>query len=161
MVKIYQGHLDGAGRKFGIVVSRYNELISSKLLGGALDMLTRHGVADADVEVAWVPGSFELPLAARRLAASQRYHGVICLGALVRGATPHFDHIAAQTARGIARVAEETGIPTTFGVLTCDTQEQALERAGAKSGNKGADAAIACLETVNLLATLDDAFGGA
>lgn len=159
MVKTFEGRLDGSGKKFAIVVSRFNELITGKLLGGAVDLLRRQGVQDDDIQVAWVPGAFEIPIFARRLAASSRYDGVICLGALIRGATPHFEYISAQTSRGIARVAEESGVPTTFGVLTCDTQDQALERAGSKAGNKGGEAALACLEAANLLAEIDAELG--
>lgn len=154
IVKSYQGMLDGKGKRFALVVSRFNELITSKLLGGATDALERHGTAAKDITVVWVPGAFEIPLVARRLAGSGRFHGVICLGALVRGETPHFEYISAQCSRGIMRVAEDTGVPTAFGVLTCDTTEQALERAGAKAGNKGSQAAYAALETARLLDSL-------
>jgi len=159
MVHTYQGVLDGSGKKFAIVVSRFNELITSKLLGGAMDLLTRHGVDENNIAVAWVPGAFEIPIVARRLAGSSKFDAIICLGALIRGGTPHFEYISAQCSRGIMRVAEDTGVPTSFGVLTCDTQEQALERAGAKAGNKGADAALAALETVQLLVQLSNELG--
>lgn len=147
--------MNGAGKRFALVVSRFNELITGKLLAGAQDALTRHGVADSDLAVAWVPGAFELPLVARRFAESKNFDGVICLGALIRGSTPHFDYISSQVARGIGNIAEDTGIATSFGVLTCDTLDQALERAGSKAGNKGVEAALACLEAVQLLEVID------
>ncbi len=150
-MKTFEGQMDGQGKRFALVVSRFNELVSSKLLGGAIDALKRHGAKEKDLAVAWVPGSFELPLVARRLAEKGDYDAVICLGALIRGATPHFEYISAQVARGIAKIAEDSGIPVGFGVLTCDTLDQALERSGSKAGNKGADAALACLETVTVL----------
>jgi 6,7-dimethyl-8-ribityllumazine synthase len=136
------------------VVSRFNEFISRKLLEGALDALGRHGVSPDDVDVAWVPGSFEIPLTAGRLAASGRFDGVICLGAVIRGATPHFDYVAAEVAKGVAHVSLKTGVPVLFGVLTTDTIEQAVERAGTKAGNKGFDAAMAAIEMANLLREL-------
>ena len=155
MVRTIQGSMDGSGLRFAIVVSRFNELITGKLLAGAVDALVRHGVADDAIDVAWVPGAFEIPLVARRLAVAKRYDGVICLGALIRGATPHFEYISAQVSRGVAKIAEDHDLPTSFGVLTCDTQDQALERAGSKAGNKGVEAALACLETVRLLTAVD------
>ncbi len=151
MVKHYEGHLVGEGLKFGIVVGRFNEFITQKLLSGALDALHRHGVADEDIEVAWVPGAFEIPLVARRMVDAARYNGVICLGAVIRGATPHFDYVAAEVAKGIAKVGLDTGTPTIFGIITADTIEQAIERAGTKSGNKGWDAAMAAIEMANLI----------
>lgn len=151
---VYEGKLLGAGLRFGLVVSRFNEFISRKLLEGALDALGRHGVAPEDIEVAWVPGAFEIPLVARRLAESGRYQAIICLGAVIRGATPHFEYVAAEVAKGIALVGLETGVPTLFGVLTTDTIEQAIERAGTKAGNKGFDAALAAIEMANLLRQL-------
>ncbi len=154
MGTVYEGKLLGAGLRFGLVVSRFNEFISRKLLEGALDALGRHGVAPEDIEVAWVPGAFEIPLVARRLAESGRYQAVICLGAVIRGATPHFEYVAAEVAKGIALVGLETGVPTLFGVLTTDTIEQAIERAGTKAGNKGFDAALAAIEMANLLRQL-------
>ncbi len=135
--------------RFGIVVSRFNEFITSRLLSGALDMLLRHGVAEEDVEVAWVPGAFEIPLAAKKMAA-RGYDAVICLGAVIRGDTPHFEYIAAEVTKGIAQLGLEVGIPVVYGVLTTETLEQAIERAGTKAGNKGAEAALAALEMVNL-----------
>lgn len=150
----FEGKLSGKGLKFGIVVGRFNEFISTRLLDGALDNLKRHDVADDDVEVAWAPGAFELPLVAQRLAASGRYDAVICLGAVIRGGTPHFDYVAAETAKGIAKVSLDTGVPVTFGVLTTDTVEQAVERAGTKAGNKGWSAAMSAIEMANLLRVL-------
>lgn len=151
MSKAYEGNLLGKGLKFGVVVARFNEFITSKLLSGAQDALARHGVDGADVEVAWVPGSFEIPLAAQKMAASKKYDAVICLGAVVRGATPHFEYIAAEVAKGVAKVGLDAGIPVMFGVITADTLEQAIERAGTKSGNKGFDAAVGAIEMANLL----------
>lgn len=150
-VKIFEGQLTGEDLKVGIVVSRFNEFISQKLLGGALDGLVRHGVAEKNIEVAWVPGSFEIPLVAQKMAGSEKYNAVICLGALIRGATPHFDYIAAEVSKGIAAVTLKTETPVVFGVLTTDSIEQAIERAGTKSGNKGFDAALTAIEMANLL----------
>ncbi len=154
MGPIYEGQLLGKGLRFGIVVSRFNEFISRKLLEGALDALERHGVAEEDIEIAWVPGSFEIPLVARHMAQSGHDDAVICLGAVIRGATPHFDYVAAEVAKGVAQVALQTGVPVLFGVLTTDTIEQAIERAGTKAGNKGFDAAVAAIEMANLLRQL-------
>ncbi len=151
MGNTFEGTLLGKGLKIGVVVSRFNEFITSKLLSGAQDALTRHGVAEADVDVAWVPGAFEIPLVAQRLAASKKYNAVICLGTVIRGATPHFDYIASEVSKGIARVGLDTGVPVVFGVITADTLEQAIERAGTKSGNKGFDAATTAIEMANLL----------
>jgi len=150
----FEGKLSGKGLRFGIVVGRFNEFISTRLLDGALDNLKRHDVGDDDVEVAWVPGAFELPLVAQRMAASRRYDALICLGAVIRGGTPHFDYVAAETAKGIAKVSLDSGVPVIFGVLTTDTIEQAVERAGTKAGNKGWEAATSALEMANLLRTL-------
>lgn len=150
MPKVYQGNLIGTGLKIGIVVSRFNEFITSKLLSGALDALERHDVNKDDIEIAWVPGSFEIPITAGRMASSERYDAVICLGALIRGATPHFDYIAAEASKGIAQIGLKTGVPTIFGVITTDTIEQAIERAGTKAGNKGVDAAESAIEMANL-----------
>ncbi|MEW6173047.1 MAG: 6,7-dimethyl-8-ribityllumazine synthase [Bacillota bacterium] len=154
MPKNYEGHLVGEGLRFGIVVGRFNEFITQKLLGGAMDGLLRHGVADENVAVAWVPGAFEVPLAARKLAASGQYDAVICLGAVIRGATPHFDYVAGEVAKGVARVTLETGVPVIFGVVTADTLEQAIERAGSKAGNKGFNAAVSAIEMANLFRQL-------
>lgn len=150
MAKVYEGKLIGTGLKFGIVVSRFNVFITSKLLEGALDALRRHGVNEDDIEIFWVPGSFEIPPTAKKLARSGRYDAIICLGAIIRGATPHFEYVCSQTTRGIAQVAMETGVPTIYGIITADTIEQAIERAGTKMGNKGADAAVAAIEMANL-----------
>jgi 6,7-dimethyl-8-ribityllumazine synthase len=147
----FEGRLWGQGLRIAIVVSRFNELVTRPLLGGAQDGLARHGVEPEGVDVAWVPGSLEIPLTARKLAESGRYQAVICLGAVIRGETPHFDHVANQASSGIARVALDTGVPVIFGVITADTLEQALERAGGKMGNKGYDAAVAAIEMANLM----------
>ncbi|MEW6724027.1 MAG: 6,7-dimethyl-8-ribityllumazine synthase [Bacillota bacterium] len=148
--KVIEGHLMGEGLRFGIILSRFNEFITSKLLSGALDCLTRHGVQAEDVEVIWVPGAFEIPLAAQLAAGSGKYSTVICLGAVIRGATPHFDFVASEVAKGVAQVGLGTGVPTVFGVLTTDTIEQAIERAGTKGGNKGWEAALTAIEMANL-----------
>lgn len=153
-MKTFEGNLIGTGLKIGIVCGRFNEFIVSKLLGGCLDGLKRHGVSDADVAVAWVPGAFEIPLAAKKMAESKKYDAVICLGAVIRGSTPHFDYVAAETSKGIASVSLSAGVPVAFGVLTCDTIEQAVERAGTKSGNKGWDAAQTAIEMAGLLKQL-------
>lgn len=155
MAKTFEGNLVGEGLRFGIVVSRFNELFTSKLLGGALDALRRHGVSEDDVEVAWVPGAFEIPVTAKLMANSGRYAGVICLGAVIRGATPHFDYVAAEVSKGIAKVSLDTGVPVIFGVVTADNLEQAIERAGTKAGNRGFDAAVTAIEMANLLRTLE------
>jgi 6,7-dimethyl-8-ribityllumazine synthase len=147
--------LTGRERHIGIVVARFNEFISGKLLDGARDGLVRHEVADDHIDVAWVPGAFEIPLAAQRMARSGRYDAVICLGAVIRGATPHFDYVAAEVSKGIATVSLATGVPVIFAVLTTDTIEQAIERAGTKGGNKGFDAALAAIEMANVLAQID------
>ena len=149
-MKVTQAGLIGQGKKFGVVVSRFNEFITSKLLAGAEDCLLRHGVEGDDIEVFWVPGSFETPVTAKRLAQSGKYNAVICLGAVIRGQTPHFDYVAAEVSKGVAQVSMSTGVPAIFGVITSDTIEQAIERAGAKAGNKGADAAAAAIEMANL-----------
>ena len=154
MPRLYEGALDARGLRVALVVSRFNELLTERLLQGALDCLRRHGAADDDLHVVRVPGGFELPLAARTLATSGQYDAVVCLGAVIRGQTPHFDYVAGEVARGIARTAYETGVPVGFGVLTTDTLEQAVERAGAKSGNKGWDAALSAIETVQVLRSL-------
>ena len=147
----YEGKLGGKGLRFALVVGRFNELISTRLYEGALDCLRRHDVADGDVDTAWVPGAFEMPLVAKRLATSGKYDAVVCLGAVIRGGTPHFDYVAGEAAKGIAKVSLDSGVPVVFGVLTTDTIEQAIERAGTKAGNKGFDAAVAAIEMVNLL----------
>ena len=154
MAREFHGDLDGRGLRFAIVVARFNELITSQLLNGARDGLRRHGVSDDAVDVAFVPGSLEIPVAAQGLARTGRYDAVICLGAVIRGATAHFDYVAAGVAQGIARISLECGLPVIFGVLTTDTIEQALERAGTKQGNKGWDAALSAIETANVLRTV-------
>jgi 6,7-dimethyl-8-ribityllumazine synthase len=151
----FQGDLVGRGLRFAIVVARFNEIVTRPLLEGARDGLRRHGVSLDDVDVAWVPGSLEVPVVAKRLAKTGRYGAVICLGAVIRGETDHYDHVAAGVASGVARVGLDTGVPTIFGILTTDTVEQALNRAGLKSGNKGFEAAVAAIEMANLLAILD------
>ena len=157
MSKIYQGMLLGKGLKFGLVVSRFNEFISKKLLEGAQDALVRHDVIADNIDVAWVPGAFEIPLVAKKLAQSQKYDAVICLGAVIRGNTPHFEYIAAEVSKGIATVNLETGIPITYGVLTTENIEQAVERAGTKEGNKGFEAAMNAIEMANLIKGLKKA----
>ena len=154
MVKIYEGKLSAVGKRFGIVVSRFNELISKKLLDGALDCLKRHQAEEDHIEIAWVPGAFEIPLAAKKMASSGKYDAIICLGAVIRGSTPHFDYVAAETSKGIALVGLDTGVPVMFGVLTTDTVEQAIDRAGTRVGNKGWDAALGAIEMVNLLSLM-------
>jgi 6,7-dimethyl-8-ribityllumazine synthase len=151
MSKTYEGNLIGKGLKFGVVVSRFNEFFSTKLLEGAKDALLRHGVVETDIEVAWTPGSFEMPLIAQKMAESKKYNAVICLGAVIRGGTPHFDYIASEVAKGIAHVGLYTGVPVIFGVITADTLEQAIERSGTKDGNKGFDAAVSAIEMANLV----------
>ena len=150
MTKIMQGMMDASGRKFGLVASRFNEFITSKLIGGAVDELVRHGAREEEIEVIWVPGAFEIPPTARRLAKKKGYDAIICLGCVMRGDTPHFDYIAAEVSKGIASVGLESEIPVVFGVLTTDTLEQSIERAGAKGGNKGSEAARAAIELVSL-----------
>jgi len=152
--KTIEGKLVAKGKKFALVVSRFNEFISSKLLEGAIDGLARHGVKEDEMTVAWVPGSWEIPYTASRMANSGKFDAVICLGAVIRGSTPHFDYISAEVAKGIATTGMTTGVPTIFGVITCDTIEQAIERAGTKAGNKGFDAAMAAIEMVNLFAQI-------
>lgn len=151
MVNVYEGKLVAHDLKFGIVVGRFNEFIGSKLLNGCLDTLARHGVKDDDIDVVWTPGSFEIPLVAQKLTRTNKYNAIICLGAVIRGSTPHFDYVAAELSKGLANVMLDTGIPVIFGVLTTDNIEQAIERAGTKSGNKGSDAAVAAIEMANLL----------
>ncbi len=151
MSKIFEGVLLGKGLKFGVVVSRFNDFITRKLLDGAQDALLRHGVNQDDIDVAWVPGSFEIPLVAKSLTQTKRYDAVICLGAVIRGTTPHFEYIAAEVTKGIAKVGLESGLPVSYGVITADTLEQAIERAGTKAGNKGFDAAVDAIEMANLL----------
>ncbi|WP_309118710.1 6,7-dimethyl-8-ribityllumazine synthase [Paenibacillus sp.] len=151
MVHLYEGNLISQGKTYGIVVGRFNEFISSKLLGGALDALKRHGAADDEVSVAWVPGAFEIPLIAQKMAESGRFDAVITLGAVIRGSTPHFDYVCSEVSKGVAAISLKTGVPTIFGVLTTDSIEQAVERAGTKAGNKGWEAAATAIEMVNLV----------
>ena len=154
MAKIIQGDLSAKGLKFAIVAARFNDFITSRLLDGALDALQRHGAAEGDIEIVKVPGSYEIPLAAKTLAQSKKYHAVICLGAVIRGATPHFEYVSAEVSKGVAAVSMESGLPVIFGVLTTDTIEQAVERAGTKAGNKGWDAAISAIEMANVMRQL-------
>lgn len=151
MGKLYEGSLVGKGLKFGIVVSRFNEFITNKLLSGAQDALKRHDVAGEDIDIAWVPGAFEIPVVAQKMAQSNTYDAVICLGAVVRGSTPHFEYVASEVSKGIAKIGLKTGIPVTYGVVTTDTLEQAIERAGTKVGNRGFDAAVDAIEMGNLM----------
>lgn len=150
-MRVYEGKLVAEGLKVGIIIGRFNEFIGGKLLSGALDGLKRHGVDENDIEIVWVPGAFEIPLVAKKMAKSQNYDAVICLGAVIKGATPHFDYVSSEVSKGIASVSLETEIPVIFGVLTTDTIEQAIERAGTKAGNKGYDAAVTAIEMANLL----------
>jgi 6,7-dimethyl-8-ribityllumazine synthase len=154
MARMVEGNLTAKGYAFGIVASRFNEFITARLLDGALDALRRHGAEEDKITVARVPGSFEIPLVAKRMAASRQYDAVICLGTVIRGATPHFEYIASEVAKGVAMAGLETGVPIAFGVLTTDSIEQAVERAGTKAGNKGFDAACAAIEMANLLREL-------
>ena len=154
MGKNYEGMLLGEGLKFGLVLSRFNDFITKKLLEGAQDALLRHGVSEENIEIAWVPGTFEIPLVAKKLAETSRFNAVICLGAVVRGATPHFEYIAAEVTKGIAKVSLDTGLPVIYGVITADTLEQAIERAGTKEGNHGFKAAVAAIEMANLFKTI-------
>ncbi|MGP0565143.1 MULTISPECIES: 6,7-dimethyl-8-ribityllumazine synthase [unclassified Nitrospina] len=150
MPNVLEGDLNGAGHKYGIVVSRFNDFITGRLMDGAVDGLVRHGVQDGDIDVIRVPGAFEIPMGARKLVARNKYDGVICLGAVIRGATPHFDFVAGEASKGVGALAMEADIPVLFGVLTTNTIEQAVERAGVKSGNKGWETAVAAIEMVNL-----------
>ncbi|TSA30186.1 MAG: 6,7-dimethyl-8-ribityllumazine synthase [Bacteroidetes bacterium] len=150
-MKTIEGKLEAKDLKFGIVVARFNEFISSKLLAGCLDGLKRHGASDNNIETVWAPGSFEIPFLAKKMATSGKYSAVICLGAVIRGATPHFEYVAAEVSKGVASVGLEAGIPVIYGILTTDNIEQAIERAGTKNGNKGFDAALAAIEMANVL----------
>ncbi|MEK3887553.1 6,7-dimethyl-8-ribityllumazine synthase [Bacillus sp. FSL K6-3431] len=155
MNHIYEGNLVGTGLKVGIVVARFNEFITGKLLSGALDALKRHGVLEQDISVAWVPGAFEIPLTAKKMTELNKYDAVITLGTVIRGATPHFDYVCNEAAKGVANVGLQSGIPVIFGVLTTDTIEQAIERAGTKAGNKGWDAAVGAIEMANLYRSME------
>ncbi|GAB4318224.1 MAG: 6,7-dimethyl-8-ribityllumazine synthase [Bacteroidales bacterium] len=153
-MKVIEGQLNGSGLRFGLVAGRFNEFITSKLVSGALDALHRHNTQDDDIELVWAPGAYEIPLLARKLATSGKYDAVICLGAVIRGATPHFDYVASEVAKGVAWAGLESQVPVIFGVLTTDSIEQAIERAGTKAGNKGFDAAMAAIEMGNLMKQL-------
>lgn len=153
-MRTIEGNLIGQGQKYGIVAGRFNEFITGKLLSGALDALIRHGVDEKDIDIVWVPGAFEIPLTAKKIAKTQKYNGVICLGAVIRGATPHFDYVCSEVSKGIAHVTLDTEVPVIFGVLTTENIEQAIERAGTKAGNKGYDAAVTAIEMANLLSQL-------
>ncbi len=153
-MKKLEGKLDAGNHKFGIIVGRFNEFIGSKLLDGALDALKRHGASEENIEIAWTPGAFEIPLIAKKMAKTNKYDAIICLGAVIRGATPHFDYVSAEVSKGIAHVMLETELPVIFGILTTDSIEQAIERAGTKSGNKGFDVAVTAIEMVNLMKTI-------
>ena len=154
MANIIEGYISGKGLKFGIVAARFNEFIVSKLVGGALDTLHRHETADSDIDVAWVPGAFEIPIAAKKMAESGKYDAVLCLGAVIRGSTTHYDYVCNEVSKGVAQVGLQTGVPTIFGVVTTENIEQAIERAGTKAGNKGSDAAMAAMEMASLLGKL-------
>jgi 6,7-dimethyl-8-ribityllumazine synthase len=149
-MKIIEGKLDATGLKFAIIISRFNEFITNKLLGGALDCLKRNNAREEDIAVVWVPGAFEIPSIARKISDSKKYDAVICLGAVIRGSTPHFDYVAAEVSKGVAHVGLDADIPVVYGVLTTDNIEQAIERAGTKSGNKGFDAAMSAIEMANI-----------
>jgi len=151
MVKTVEGNLIAKGKRFVIVASRFNDFITKELISGCIDTLVRHGLQDQDIVVTWVPGAFEIPTVAQRLAKSKSYDAIVCLGTVIRGSTPHFDYIAQEVSKGIARVSQDTGLPVIFGVITADTIEQAIERAGTKDGNKGRDAALSAIEMANLM----------
>ncbi|MGI6120021.1 MAG: 6,7-dimethyl-8-ribityllumazine synthase [Desulfosporosinus sp.] len=153
-MKIYEGNLLAQGLKIGIIAARFNEFITRKLVDGAIDALQRHGIFEDDIELAWVPGAFEIPLVAQKMANSKRYDAVVCLGAVIRGATPHFNLVSNEVSKGIAQVGLRAGVPIIFGILTTDNIEQAVERAGTKAGNKGFDAAMTAIETANLLKSI-------
>jgi 6,7-dimethyl-8-ribityllumazine synthase len=153
-MKIVNGQLNAHGKKFAIIVSRFNEFITNKLISGAEDILKRHSVASEDISLYWVPGAFEIPAVAKKIAENGKVDGIICLGCVIRGATPHFDYVSAEVSKGVASIALQSNIPVIFGVLTTDSIEQAVERAGAKAGNKGSDAAMSAIEMVNLYSTI-------
>jgi 6,7-dimethyl-8-ribityllumazine synthase len=157
MPRVLEAKLLAEGKRFALLASRFNDFITDRLVGGAVDALVRSGARDEDIDVVKVPGAFEIPLVARKLAASSRYHAVVCLGAVIRGATPHFDYVAAEVSKGVAHVGLETGVPVIFGIITADTIEQAIERAGTKAGNKGWSAAMAAVEMANLMDVVDNA----
>ena len=151
----YEGQLNAEGMRFAVIISRFNDFITTRLLEGALDSLTRHGASKEAVDLAWVPGAFEIPLVAQKLASTGRYNAIICLGAIIRGATPHFEYVAAEASKGVAKVSLDNSVPVIFGIITADTIEQAVERAGSKAGNKGWDAALSAIEMASLLQTID------
>lgn len=155
MVKVFEGKLTAGSEKYGIVIARFNEFIGSKLLSGCIDTLVRHGVKEENIDVAWVPGAFEIPLTAQKMIAANKYDAVITLGAVIRGNTPHFDFVSAEVSKGVAQISLQTSTPVIFGVLTTDNIEQAIERAGTKAGNKGAEAAKSAIETVNLFNSIE------
>ena len=157
MTKTFEGHLNASGLRFAIVATRWNDFIVDKLVDGARGAIRQHGGDENAIDLAMAPGAYEVPFVAQKLAATGRYDGVIALGAVIRGATPHFDYVAGEAATGIAKAMKETGVPISFGVITVDTIEQAIERAGTKAGNKGAEAALACLETINLCKSIEEA----
>jgi len=157
MPNVYEGKISAEGKKFALVVSRFNDFISDKLLTGAIDALSRHGARDEDIDIVKVPGSFEIPLIAKKMGEKEKYHAIICLGAVIRGSTPHFEYVSSEVAKGIAVVGLESGIPVIFGVVTTDTLEQAIERAGTKAGNKGWAAAVAAMEMANLVESVEKA----
>lgn len=156
MGKTFQGDLIGSGKKFAIVVSRFNEFISSRLLNGAIDCFIRHGTKENDIDVFWVPGSFEIAVAAMSAANSGKYDAIVCLGAVIRGETPHFDYVSSESAKGVSQVGLTTGVPAIYGIITTDTIEQAIDRAGARNGNKGTESAIAAIEMANLFTKMED-----
>ncbi len=157
MPNVYEGKISAEGKKFGLVVSRFNDFVSDKLLAGAIDALSRHGARDEDIDIVKVPGSFEIPLMAKKMVEKEKYDAVICLGAVIRGSTPHFEYVSSEVSKGVALVGLESGVPVIFGVVTTDTLEQAIERAGAKAGNKGWAAAIAAMEMANLVESVEKA----
>ncbi|HOW42521.1 MAG TPA: 6,7-dimethyl-8-ribityllumazine synthase [Candidatus Omnitrophota bacterium] len=154
MSKVIEGMMTAKGRKFGIVASRFNDFMTKELIDGCLDTLKRHGADEDDLTVVWVPGAFEIPVVAQKMARSKSFDSLICLGTIIRGATPHFDFVASEAAKGVARISQDTGLPVIFGIITADTIEQAIERAGTKDGNKGKDAALSAIEMVNLMGQL-------
>ncbi|MFA6350681.1 MAG: 6,7-dimethyl-8-ribityllumazine synthase [Candidatus Omnitrophota bacterium] len=154
MVKAIEGNLIAKGKKFGIAISRFNDLVTKELLSGCIDTLVRHGAEEKEIQVVWAPGAYEIPLVAQKMARSKKYDAIICLGAVIRGATPHFDYIAAEASKGVAKVMLDNAVPVIFGIITADTIEQAIERAGTKDGNKGRDAAVNAIEMANVLEKL-------
>jgi len=157
MPNVYEGKISAEGKKFGLVVSRFNDFVSDRLLAGAIDALSRHGARDEDIDIVKVPGAFEIPLMAQKMVEKEKYDAVICLGAVIRGSTPHFEYISSEVSKGVAMVGLESGVPVIFGVVTTDTLEQAIERAGSKAGNKGWAAAVAAIEMANLVESVEKA----